>query len=788
MHTWSSRGLALLVALVVSGIVALPGTAGASQYVEGISDQSLATWEGGYSDGGYFNSSFPNFVFSSWIGVPPSHIKYARYVVPWNIVDNSTSTCFTAFSNWYHEVLSAGLIPEVALWTYPRLYGAKQTCSPAGAPMLPRSTAEYAQYVGTASTALLKQFPAIKVLEAWNEPNLTGENPSVTAAAEYGAETARLCSGICTSVVGDLIDTNGMQSYEEQYVPLLTGFVGGDPGVWGIHPYGATNRKEVAPVTTFKAHLPGKGTSDSIYFTEVGAYYCQEKEGIEVHFTEAEQASAAEYLVTKLLPYANRAFYYELAYGHDGLTPCMKESDTALYAPTGSPARETARSAARVVFGPEGPPTVTSTLASSVGLTGATLNGTINPQGIANSEYYFQYGTTTSYGSTTGQVDLGPGLAATGVNTAIAGLSSGTVYHYRVVGVSYGMASYGTDQSFSTESEPATATSWAVYSPNTGAARAFYPDGSNLATSWEWNPGTGWVNAHLGGHMAPGTTATITFDTASLATGVYYQNWNGQLAWQQWTASAGWTGEQVLGGAVATGASPYVTDKPSNGQTTVYYEDKSGALAFWQWNPVAGWSNVIVGGHMAAGATPTATYNGATGAAGIYYQNASSQLAWQQWTSSGGWSGEQVLGGQMSPGAAPFVVDKPSNSQTTVYYEDKTGAMAFWQWNEVKGWNNVIVGGHMAAGTAPAVTLNISTGAAGVYYQNTSGQVAWQQWVPVNGWSGEQVLGGQVTPGTSPSVTDKPSNSQTTVYYRQSGGSVAYWQWNEVGGWTDTVP
>ena len=50
------------------------------------------------------------------------------------------------------------------------------------------------------------------------------------------------------------------------------------------------------------------------------------------------------------------------------------------------------------------PPTATSGSATSITLTGATLNATVDPQG-ASTSYHFEYGTTDSYGLSTSDRD-----------------------------------------------------------------------------------------------------------------------------------------------------------------------------------------------------------------------------------------------------------------------------------------------------------------------------------------------------------------------------------------------
>jgi len=58
-----------------------------------------------------------------------------------------------------------------------------------------------------------------------------------------------------------------------------------------------------------------------------------------------------------------------------------------------------------------GPPGATATAATSVSATNATLNGTVNPHGLATT-YNFKYGTTAGYGSATPIVTLPPSTTA----------------------------------------------------------------------------------------------------------------------------------------------------------------------------------------------------------------------------------------------------------------------------------------------------------------------------------------------------------------------------------------
>ena len=67
-------------------------------------------------------------------------------------------------------------------------------------------------------------------------------------------------------------------------------------------------------------------------------------------------------------------------------------------------------------------PVVVTGVASNIGDTTATLNGTVNPSG-SETTYHFEYGLTTSYGSTTTITSAGSGFTAVPVSAALTGLS-----------------------------------------------------------------------------------------------------------------------------------------------------------------------------------------------------------------------------------------------------------------------------------------------------------------------------------------------------------------------------
>jgi len=96
-------------------------------------------------------------------------------------------------------------------------------------------------------------------------------------------------------------------------------------------------------------------------------------------------------------------------------------------------------------------PTVTTDAASGIGLTTATLNGTVNANGFSTT-VSFEYGTSTSYGTTVAATPSPvTGSSNTSVNAALTGLATNTLYHYRVKAANCNPGPvYGSDMTFTT--------------------------------------------------------------------------------------------------------------------------------------------------------------------------------------------------------------------------------------------------------------------------------------------------------------------------------------------------
>jgi hypothetical protein len=101
-------------------------------------------------------------------------------------------------------------------------------------------------------------------------------------------------------------------------------------------------------------------------------------------------------------------------------------------------------------------PSVTTGQASNLATTGATINGTVNPNGLPTT-YYFQWGTTDGYGNETSSQDAGSGNISASVYADLTGLAVSTTYHYRLVATSSAGTVRGADVSFTTLGPPGAA-------------------------------------------------------------------------------------------------------------------------------------------------------------------------------------------------------------------------------------------------------------------------------------------------------------------------------------------
>lgn len=96
-------------------------------------------------------------------------------------------------------------------------------------------------------------------------------------------------------------------------------------------------------------------------------------------------------------------------------------------------------------------PVAVTGAATSIDRTTATLNGTVDPN-QSLTVYYYEYGRTTAYGSSTPPATLLVGDSPVAVPSNVSGLMPNTLYHFRLVATNNVGASVGSDATFTTSS------------------------------------------------------------------------------------------------------------------------------------------------------------------------------------------------------------------------------------------------------------------------------------------------------------------------------------------------
>jgi hypothetical protein len=172
-------------------------------------------------------------------------------------------------------------------------------------------------------------------------------------------------------------------------------------------------------------------------------------------------------------------------------------------------------------------PTVTTTAATSIATTSATLNGTIDPGGVA-STFHFEYGIDTNYGAQTAESDPLTGTGAVPATMTVNGLLPNTTYHVRIVGTNAAGSITGNDQTFTTAAAPPTldgAPAFASAITTTGATLngTLNPNSSTTSYHFEYGTDTSY------GTSTPGTDAgagagdqPVSTDLTGLAAGTTY--------------------------------------------------------------------------------------------------------------------------------------------------------------------------------------------------------------------------------------------------------------------------
>jgi hypothetical protein len=169
-------------------------------------------------------------------------------------------------------------------------------------------------------------------------------------------------------------------------------------------------------------------------------------------------------------------------------------------------------------------PTVTTKAASSVKDTTATLNGSVDPNGQA-ATYYFDYGTSTSYGVKTPAASAGSGTSTKNVSAAVTGLAGGAIYHFRLVATNASGTTTGADQTFVTSGQPLSHTGTPTSVTGTSATLTGTVDPNGHSTSWHFEYGTTTAYGTKTSSNSAGSSAgarAVSLPISGLAPGATY--------------------------------------------------------------------------------------------------------------------------------------------------------------------------------------------------------------------------------------------------------------------------
>lgn len=146
------------------------------------------------------------------------------------------------------------------------------------------------------------------------------------------------------------------------------------------------------------------------------------------------------------------------------------------------------------------PPIVVTEAASSITATSATLNGKVNPNGMATTSFfYYSTDPVLNFSSTTNEA-IGSGTSPVSFSTTITGLTPATTYYYRVAAMHAAEGAGGVNMSFTTATPnglPTVQTLAATsITQNTATINAsVIPNGLVTTAHFEWATDNAFINA-----------------------------------------------------------------------------------------------------------------------------------------------------------------------------------------------------------------------------------------------------------------------------------------------------
>jgi len=120
---------------------------------------------------------------------------------------------------------------------------------------------------------------------------------------------------------------------------------------------------------------------------------------------------------------------------------------------------------------------VLSMAATALGETGATLNGSVDPEGERVSACYFEWGPSTAYGQRAPcSGSLGDGVAPVSETASLTGLAPGATYDFRIAATTVVGTAFGANETIRTLAKAPQASSPPATEPVTAAPLPFLPE------------------------------------------------------------------------------------------------------------------------------------------------------------------------------------------------------------------------------------------------------------------------------------------------------------------------
>jgi hypothetical protein len=221
------------------------------------------------------------------------------------------------------------------------------------------------------------------------------------------------------------------------------------------------------PVTNLTNAIALSGGASKTYATNSQGAYTSDQLDTLGDYTFTPQSFIVGGISYNIFTPGNASFTY--------IAPCGLPG----YPPPSPPAFCSGFSYAGVDFVAVQAPNVVTSAASAVNVTSATLNGTVNPNGIATNGF-FEWGTDPALATSTATTSqsVGSGTTNQAMSASLSTLAASTTYYFRAVGSSNGGTVRGSILSFTTRAPSRTLTV-ASSNPSSGVSVNVTPNDNN---------------------------------------------------------------------------------------------------------------------------------------------------------------------------------------------------------------------------------------------------------------------------------------------------------------------